>query len=67
MVKLSKNARVGRFFLSTNVWGCELHIVKSCLNLAHVSSRRPHTPHTVYSLIKHVSPEMLQTFDATNL
>ena len=24
-----------------------------------------HTPHTVYSLTKRVSPEMLQTFDAT--
>ena len=26
-----------------------------------------HTTHTVYSLTKRVSPEMLETFDATNL
>ena len=32
-----------------------------------LSGGSAHTPHTVYSLTKRVSPEMLQTFDATNL
>ena len=32
-----------------------------------VFPRRAHTLHTIYSLTKLVSPEMLQTFDATNL
>ena len=29
------------------------------------TGQEDHTPHTVYSLTKRVSPEMLQTFDAT--
>ena len=35
--------------------------------MAGLSEGKNHTPHTVYSLTKRVSPEMLQTFDATNL
>ena len=36
-------------------------------SLTYVFGGSHHTPHTVYSLTKRVSPEMLQTFDATNL